>query len=170
MNNMKLIDIGEDGKAAAALWIAESAIRTIAEKEEYYYFCRETIDLCWEWFVNRKIDRWDIYDRVTCDEINLLDIVITTDKKDSELSDKYDMILVSVTYVDWQAFNYDEEAYGYPEDIEEMSDEEFERVINIWIDKKMIEHNSYENLLCYLKDNDCKENRSAIKEEILKMI
>ena len=92
MNDMKLIDIGEDGKAAA-LWIAESAIRIIAEKEEYYHFCRETIDLCWEWFVNRKVDQWDIYDRVTCDEINLLD------KKDSELSDKYDMILVSVTYL-----------------------------------------------------------------------
>ncbi|MDE6052719.1 MAG: hypothetical protein K2G55_02935 [Lachnospiraceae bacterium] len=160
-----------------ALWIAETAINRIDEKEEYHRFCRETIDLCWEWFVNRKVDRWDIYDRVTYEEVNLLDIVINSYKRDSDLSDKYDMILVGVTYAAWQAFNYDEEAYGYPEDLNEMSDEEFERVVNIWIDQKAIDHSRYESLLCYLKPESvkfnpikCKESKLAVKEKVIEMI
>lgn len=52
-----------------------------------------------------NVDKEDIYGRISCDDEDLQAIAISTDKKDSNLSDKYDMILASTIYVDWQAFN-----------------------------------------------------------------
>ena len=80
--------------------------------------------------MNKNVGIWDIYDRISYNEGNLLDIVIDTNKEEPNLAYKYDIILVSVMYVDWQAFNYDEDEPGYPEDLNEMNDEEFERIIS----------------------------------------
>lgn len=167
---MKLTDICEDGKVVVALWMTEIAIRMIDEKEKNYHFCRETIDLCWEWLMNKNVGIWDIYDRISYNEGNLLDIVTDIYKKDPNLSYKYNVILMSVTYIDWQAFNYDEDESGYPEDLNEMSNEDFEEYINKLIEHQIIEKSTYENLLCYLKENYCEENKVAIKEKIIEMV
>ena len=167
---MKFIDICEDGKVVMALWIAESAIIVIDKKEKEYHFCRETIDWCWEWLINKNISIYDLYGRIASDETNLLDIVMNTQEKDPKLSDQYDIILVNVSYVTWQAFTYDEDVYGYPEDLNEMNDEDFEEFINKLIEDKIIEKSTYESLLYYLKENYCEENKVAIKEKILEMV
>ena len=167
---MKLTDICEDGKAATALWISEIAIQMIDEKEKNYHFCRETIDLCWEWLMNKNVGIWDIYDRISYNEENLLDIVTDIYIKEPNLSYKYNMILMSVTYVDWQTFNYDEDEPGYPEDLNEMNDEEFEAFINRLIENRIVKKSAYESLLCYLKENYCEENKLAVKEKIIEMV
>lgn len=161
---MGFVDICEDGKVVVALWIAETAIQAIDGKEKDYQFCRETIDLCWAWLMNKNISIYDLYGRIASDEINLLDIVMDTQEKDPKLSDQYDIILVNVSYVTWQVFTYDKDVYGYPEDLNEMNDEDFEGFINKLAEDNIIEKSRYESLLCYLKENYCEENKSEIKE------
>ena len=167
---MRFVDICEDGKVVVALWIAEITIQAIDEKEEDYHFCRETIDLCWEWLMNKNISIYDLYGRIASDETNLLDIVLNTQEKDSKLSDKYDIILVNVSYVTWQAFTYDEEVTGYPEDLNEMNDEDFEGFINKLIEDKIVEKSTYESLLCYLKENYCEENKLDVKKKVMEQL
>lgn len=75
-----------------------------------------------------------------------------------------------VAYITWQAFNRAGE-YGYPQDLEECEtgNEHFEGLINELLGENVVEQSEYESLLCYLKENDCKENKLAIKEKVLGM-
>lgn len=166
--NVKRTDISEDARIAAALWIAETAVHRIDEEEEYYQFCRETIDLCWEWYVNKSVDRESLYGRVSGDDESILCIVMDTQSESPELSDNYDIILGSTMYVVWQIFGYDKEAC--PEDLNEMTEDEFDNVIDGMLQDKIFEKSTFENLLHYLQENDNNGNKLAIKEKITEMI
>ncbi len=165
---MKRTDISNDGRTAVALWIAETAMQRIDAEEEYYHFCRETIDLCWEWYMNKNTDRESLYGRVSGDDESLLNIVMETQDENPSLADNYDIILGSAMYVVWQIFSYDKEAC--PEDLNEMTEEEFDHIIDGMFRDKIFEKSSYESLLYYLNENDSNKNKLAVKSKVIEMI
>lgn len=46
----------------------------------------------------------------------------------------------------------------------------FEELINELLEENVIEQGKFENLLCYLKENDIERNKSAIREKVTQMI
>lgn len=164
---MKRTDISDDGRTAAALWIAETAMYRIDAEEEYYHFCRETIDLCWKWYMIKNVDRESLYGRVSGDDESLLNIVMETQDENPGLADNYDIILGSTMYVVWQIFGYDKEAC--PEDLNEMTEEGFDDVIDGMLRDKIFEKGTYESLLYYLKENDSNKNKLSVKTKVIEM-
>lgn len=167
---MRLTDIGENEKVIVALWIAEDSLEMIENKDEDYCFCKETIHLCWDWVINKNVSHLMLYERLSVGSgRSIADILL--DKEEDDPEQYYGTISECVAYITWQAFNY-AEVYGYPEDLEECETGtgHFEELINELLEENVIEQGKFENLLCYLKENDFERNKSAIREKVTQMI
>lgn len=164
---MKLNDIYEDGKVVVALWIAEITLKDINEKNEDYEYCRKSVDLGWEWLISKNISKNRIMERISNHGSSISDIVV--DIEDIELANKYGAILICLSYIAWQAYNYEKD-YFYPQDLEGVNDEYLEELINELIEEKTIEYSKYEKVINYIKEKSEKDNLSIIKENIYAML
>lgn len=94
---MKLFDIGEDGKVVVALWIAEKMLIDINNKDEDYIYCRESVDLCWKWLINRNVSKDKVVERVSNDSKCISKIVLEIE--DIDIANQYGAILICLSYV-----------------------------------------------------------------------
>lgn len=161
---MKLFDIGEDGKVVVALWIAEKMLIDINNKDEDYIYCRESVDLCWKWLINRNVSKDKVVERVSNDSKCISKIVLEIE--DIDIANQYGAILICLSYVAWQAYNYEEE-YRYPQDLECVNDEYLEELIGELIDEGTILENKYEKMLTYIADNYSEDKKIEIKKYIV---
>lgn len=161
---MKLIDICDEGKVILAIWIAEITMKNIKEKNEDYDYCRNSIDLCWDWLVNRNVSKVQIAERISNDDKAISDIV--NDIQEIDLANKYGTILICVSYVAWQAYNYDNDFF-YPQDLECVDDEYLEELIFDLIEEKTLSHETYEMMLNYIKENYSESTKKDIKQKIM---
>ena len=148
-------DICEHGRIVVALWIAETTLEKITDKDEDYGFCKEAVQLCWDWFIDGKVSHLLLYEKLSANmERSIADILF--EKEDIDPEQYYGTISECVAYITWQAFDRAGE-HGYPEDLEECEtgNEHFEGLINELLGENVVEQNKYESLLRYLKENDC---------------
>lgn len=144
---MRLTDICEEGKTEIALWIAETTLKNIADKNEDYNYCKKSIEICRDWLKTRQVSKVSIAERVSNDVRSLASLVIDTE--DIELANQYGAILICVSYIAWQAYNYEQD-YFYPQDLEGVDDEYLEELINDLIEENVISYGDYENKLKYV--------------------
>ena len=162
---MRLHNINEDSKITIALWIAEKMLIDINCKDENYDYCKESIDLCWEWLINRNLSKNQIVDRVS-NNTNISISKIVLDINDIDLANQYGAILMCISYIAWQAYNY-EKVYSYPQDLECVNDEYLEELINELIEEETILDNQYKLVVNYIINNHSENNKTAIKKYII---
>lgn len=161
---MRLFDISEDGKVLVALWIAEKMLADINDNGEDYSYCRKSVDLGWEWLINKKIPKEQLIEKVSNDNKSISKIVLEIE--DIELANKYGVILICISYIAWQAYNYQEDYY-YPQDLECVNDEYLEELVEELIDEDTILDTEYEGMINYIKDNYSEDNIMSIKKYII---
>lgn len=164
---MRLIDICEDEKVVVALWIAEKTLKSIIDKNEDYDYCRKAVDLCWDWLIAKKLSKVELQKRISNDNRGIAEI--TLDIEDIEVANQYGTILICVSYVTWQAYNYEEDYY-YPQDLECVDDEYLEELINELMEEKFILKKDYETVLNYIVEHYNENNKIMIKQNILTML
>ncbi len=147
---MRVIDICEEGKTEIALWIAETTLKNIADKNEDYNYCKKSIEICRDWLNTKQVTKVQLVERVSNDGRSLASIVIDTE--DIELANQYGAILICVSYIAWQAYNYEQD-YFYPQDLEGVDDEYLEELIYDLIEENAISCDDYENMLKYVAEN-----------------
>lgn len=96
---MKINDICESAKVAVALILAELTINTLKESNEESNFCRNSIDICWEWLGKRNINVDQLCSLIDNDDLSLSNITLETE--DETLSNKYGTIMIAVSYLTW---------------------------------------------------------------------
>lgn len=141
---MQLTNYTDDEKCKVAIRVAEISLDSITPKDENYEFCRESIELCRQWLQHKKISKVDILERASSHGRAIADIVMEIE--DLELANKYGSILICVLYIGWQAYNYEED-YFYPQDLESMSDEELETLIEELIEEGLLREQDLETIL-----------------------
>lgn len=162
---MKLEGFSEWCKVVLALFIAEIALKKISLQDENFDYCKETIDMCWEWYKVKCIPKNIICEMISNDDKCLAEIVLETD--DIEEANKYGTILMCISYVAWQAYNFDGDYY-YPQNLECVDDEYLLNLIDDLIEEKFISIDQYNNIMIYLKNN-CNDTLNNIeKDEIIK--
>lgn len=164
---MRLIDICEDGKVVIALWIAEKTLKSITDRNKDYDYCRKSVDLCWEWLIDKKLPKFEIMVRVSNDSRGVAEIAL--DIEDIEVANQYGSILICVSYVAWQAYNYEKDYY-YPQDLECVDDEYLEELISELIQEKFIVKKEYEMVLTCIAKNYDESNKIMMRQKILAMI
>lgn len=164
---MRLIDICEDGKVVIALWIAEKTLKSITDRNKDYDYCRKSVDLCWEWLIDKKLPKFEIMVRVSNDSRGVAEIAL--DIEDIEIANQYGSILICVSYVAWQAHNYEKDYY-YPQDLECVDDEYLEELISELIQEKFIVKKEYEMVLTCIAKNYDESNKIMMRQKILAMI
>ncbi|URZ02152.1 Imm6 family immunity protein [Clostridium felsineum] len=137
---IKLDGICENGKVAVALIMSEITLDSIEQLNTEYKFCRDAIDMCWEWLEGGNVNKYEICSLIANDNKCLADI--TNNTEDDKLGNKYGTIMISVSYVAWQAYNK-ENNYHYPQYLEVVDDEYLVELIKelIEIDKLITEEN-----------------------------
>lgn len=141
---MQLTDYTDDEKCAIAIRVAEISLDSIEIKDEDYEFCRESIELCWQWLQHKKISKVDILGRASGQGRSIADMVMEIE--DDELANKYGAILICVLYIGWQAYNYEEDYY-YPQDLESMDDGELETLIDELFEEGLLCKQDLETIL-----------------------
>jgi len=170
---IKLDGICENGKVAIALILAEITSNSIEQHNIDYEFCRDSIDICWKW-LEEDVKKEDICILISNDGNCLADITVRAD--DDILGNKYGTIMISVSYLAWQAFNKEKD-YHYPQYLEIVNDEYLTDLIKdlIEIDKLITEEN-IEFILNYFKDNYpesykyCKISKTEIIDNVVNRI
>jgi len=170
---IKLDGICENGKVAIALILAEITLNSIEQHNIDYEFCRDSINICWKW-LEGDVKKEEICILIANDGNCLADITVKTD--DDELGNKYGTIMISVSYLAWQAYNKERD-YHYPQYLEIVNDEYLTDLIKdlIEIDKLITEEN-IRYILNYFKDNHpesdkyCKISKTEMIDNIVNRI
>ena len=145
---MNLLDLREEEKCKVALFTAEMVLESVEEQDLDYDYAKNAIKLCWDWMENKKISKIEICEKISSNDKCLADIVL--DIEDVEIANKYASIMICVSYVAWQAYNYDED-YNYPQDLECIDDEYFEELIVQLIEEEFMTGDEYQKILAYAK-------------------
>ena len=145
---MNLLDLCEQEKCKVALVIADMVLNSVEEQDLDYYYAKNAIKLCWDWMENKKISKIEICEKISSDGKCLADIVL--DEEDVEIANKYGAIMTCISYVAWQAYNYDED-YNYPQDLECIDDEYFEELIIQLIEEDFMTGDEYQKILASAK-------------------
>lgn len=171
---IKLNGICESGKVAIALIMAEITLDSIQQHNTEYKFCRDAIDMCWGWLENGNVNKYEICSLIANDNKCLADI--TSNTEDDKLGNKYGAIMISVSYVAWQAYNKENNCH-YPQYLEIVDDEYLVELIKdlIEIDKliteeniKFILNNFKEKYTDNVNDKFCKISKAKILDNIVK--
>lgn len=164
---MGFVNINETGKVIMMLCIAERIMESIGEQDEDYVYCRDSLNMCWDWVKDKKISKVCLCERISSDDKCLADIVMSI--SDDDLSNKYASILTCISYVAWQAYNYDKD-YFYPQDLECIDDEYLEEFIEQLIEENFISDKQYSKVIGYFESNQLEESISNTKKKVINML
>ena len=120
---------------------------------------KKSIEICRDWLNTKQVTKVQLVERVSNDGRCLAGIVIDTE--DIELANQYGAILICVSYIAWQAYNYEQD-YFYPQDLEGVDDEYLEELICDLIEENVILYDEYENMIEYI----AKKYRDTDEEEL----
>ncbi|WPC43914.1 Imm6 family immunity protein [Clostridium sp. JS66] len=87
---INLDGICENGKVAVALIMSEITLDSIEQHNTEYKFCRDAIDMCWQWLECSNVNKYEICNLIANDSICLADI--TCNIEDDKLGNKYGTI------------------------------------------------------------------------------
>lgn len=116
----KLIrDVNNLGKSLFCLVIAENVIEYLDESDNNYSWIKEGIQKYWSWIKDKNVKADDLCDYIDDGEGNAL-CMICLDSEGTESEDIYATLLMSLSYIAWQAYN--EEHNSYPQILDNIDD------------------------------------------------
>ena len=164
-----------DAKAAYFLALSDKIIDKLTPYENWYSIARSTLDLCWEWVEDKKVDEDDIYMKVNDEDEGFFMVglaEIDPFQGNSQAESAYWCIFGAVSYVIWLGHILNNKENELPQELESLDDEFNEQRFMEKIKKTDGYQKDWsERLKEYLMENyPARSDKRIRREELLKLI
>lgn len=156
---MEWKSINTEKQVAFYLGLSETVINLL-NNSEYFQDVRKALDLCWDWFENKKVPAHELY--ILLDdgtEFNGLFMKMQMDEDETNEA-KWECIVTGVSFVNKQAYLYDNEAY-LPAPLEFVDEDLIEHFLECYYSIDKDNQKIAEDFFSYLKDSEIKNKNDV---------
>ncbi|MBH8602598.1 Imm6 family immunity protein [Thermoactinomyces sp. CICC 23799] len=118
--------VNMDARAAYYLTLSEKLLDKLTPYDDWFPTVKRTIDLCWEWVEEKRLDGYDIYMEADDEDEGLFVIgIVEIDpfQGNSQAESAYWCVFDAVCYTIWLGFKFDNMENELPQPIESINDE-----------------------------------------------
>jgi Immunity protein Imm6 len=169
------VKVNIDAKAAYFLALSEKILDKLAPYENWHSIARKTLDLCWEWVEDKRVDEDEIYMKVNDEDEGFFMIglaEIDPFQGNSQAESAYWCIFGAVSYMIRLGHIKNNKEHELPQELEKLDDEFNEQRFMEEIKKTDGYQKDWsERLKEYLMENyPARSDKRIRREELLKLI